>query len=130
MGITARKTGRLACGVLIAGGLAALLYLKFRTRPAEANYQRGVQLAAIQMDVEARDAFLEAIKRDETFAPPYRALAEMAASQQAFDASASYWKNYLLRAPKAKHARCMLALVELTAGMESPALADAEIELK
>src|SRR5207248_1384920 len=47
-----------------------------------------------------------------------------------FQASAKYWKDYLSRAPRAKHARCRLALVELASGMESPALADAEDELR
>jgi tetratricopeptide (TPR) repeat protein len=130
MGLIAGKSGRLACGVLFAVGLAALLWWKYRTSPAEASYLRGMQLAAIQMYPEARDAYLESIKRDAAYAPPYRALAEMSASQQALQTSINYWKDYLSRAPRAKHARCRLALVELASGMESLALADSEEELQ
>src|SRR5713226_7924225 len=87
MSFLAGNTGRLVFGAIVAGGVAALIYAKFRTPPAEASYQRGVQLAAVQMVPEARDAYLEAIKRDPSYAPPYRALAEMSASQRAFQAS-------------------------------------------
>src|SRR5262245_9011237 len=116
----ARRPVRIAAVGLMAAVVAAVVYWKLLPSPAQANFERGVQLAAIKMDLDARDAYLEAIRRDRAYAPPYRALAEMAASRGAFPVSVKYWQDYLARAPKAPHVRCRLASVELVAGEEAP----------
>ena len=123
------------CGLVLAvlvllAVAAPLLVRQLQSYRAAASYARGTQLAAAQIPLDARAAYLEAIRLDPGYAPPYRSLGEMAAAQRFFDVSVPYWKDYLAREPKAKHARCQLAYSELMAGLEVPALRDAESELE
>ena len=130
MAFRSALTGRHALGISLAVGVTAVLFWKLRPNPASASFERGRQLEAVKMTADARDAYLESVKRDPSFAPPYRALAELAASHGRFDVSAEYWRQYVARAPSAEHAYCRLAREEFRAGLEVPALADAERELR
>src|SRR5438132_6190332 len=103
------KHGRAAILLILAVGAAIFLFRHFAPSPAEAAFSRGEQLALIRMDPEARAAFEEATRLDPGYAPPYRALAEMAGRHGAFDVAASFWRSYVARDPRAKHAYCALA---------------------
>lgn len=126
-----RKSGRLALGaLLVVGGTALFLLWKSRPSPAAAAFERGKQLAAIGMIIDAGNAYMEAIQKDPRYTPPYRAIAEMSLQQGYPETSVEYWRKYLEREPQAVHARCQLAYSELMAGQEVPALRDAEEEIK
>lgn len=127
-----RNSFRLSILVIVGGvGLTALLlFWKTRPSPAAAAYNRGKTLEAVHLIVDAQATYHQAIQLDPRFAPPYRALAELAAANSDFAPSIGYWKAYLARAPKAQHAWCQLAYAELMAGLEVPALHDAERELQ
>ena len=124
------RNGRLALGLVVAAGGVALLFLMTRGSSAALTFERGRGLAAAGLTEEAADVYLEAIRQDPRYAPPYRALAEMSGAKGFYHVSADYWKKYIERAPEASHARCQLAYSQLMVGMEVPALADAEAELK
>ncbi len=123
---------RQALGLLLAGGLAVAAVCWWRTRPtaAEADYRRGRDLQAIGMTAEAQAAYLTATKQDPHYAPPYRALAEMAVSHGDAPTAVKYWKAFLARSPRAPHAWCRLAQMEALLHLEVPAMHDAEQELK
>lgn len=123
---------RLALGAIGVGGAATLIILWWTMRPSPAakEYRRGKDLAAIGMLNSAREAYTDAIRRDANYAPPYRALAEMAVSAGNNSASIGYWHAYLARAPQAKHAWARLAQAEMTGGLDVPALHDAQQELR
>src|SRR5690349_10946253 len=110
MPLTLTSRRWIVLGLLIMGGGAALFYIR-RILPsrAAASCERGTQLAAAQLPLDARAAFLEAIRLDPAYAPPYRALAEMASSQRFYDIAVGYWKEYIAREPAKKHTRCQLA---------------------
>jgi len=131
MSFLRRKSGRLALGAIFVGSGAALfLFWKSRPSPAASAYERGRHLAAIGMIVDAGNAYMEAIRLDPRYTPPYRAIAEMSIRQGFPETSIEYWNKYIEREPNARHARCQRAYSELMAGQEVPALRDAEQELK
>jgi len=117
---------------LVVGGGAFLFGSRFVAgfSPARGDYERGTQLAALKMTADARSAYLAAVRRDPRFAPPYRALAQMAAANGAYNDARQLWTDYLQRAPEAAHAWCGLAYAELMTGREVPALRAAEREIR
>ncbi len=129
MHLSKRNTGRLALGALVVGGVAALSSWMLRQSPAAASFVRGRQLEADHLIPEARDAYLDAIKINPRYAPPYRALAELASAYDRDDVAVGYWQEYLARDPMGIHARCRLADAELRSGLEQSALNHAEEEL-
>ena len=118
----------LIAGVAALAGVAA--WALMRGSPAAADYERGKRLAAIQMDVEAKEAYEAAIKADPRYSLSYRGLAELAEAHGALPEAIDYWRQYIQRAPDAEHVRCKLAIIEQRAGEEVAALRDAEDELK
>jgi len=124
---------RLVLGIFVAVSAAVLFcFLLFnrRSSPAAGPYERGRMLAEAQMIDAARAAYLEAVEADPAYAPPYRALAEMASRAGALDEAVEYWRQYVTRAPQSEHAWCRLAGAELRAGFQVSARRDAERELK
>lgn len=115
----------LALGVVVVG------FWWWRTRPSPAlqSYNQGKSLELVKMTGEALDAYKEAIRLDARFAPPYRAMAELATANGETAASIGWWKAFLERDPKAEHALCRLAQAEALNGLEKPAMKDAEREL-
>lgn len=122
---------RLVLGALcVAGGAGLFLFWKSRPSPAAAAYQRGKALSDARQTGEAVAAYEEAIRFDPRFAPPYRALAEIATDQGQVETAVTRWQDYLARDPKASHAWCRLAGARMRAGQGEEALQAAEQELK
>lgn len=129
------RRSTIACLVLaglVVGGGAFLFGGRFVAgfSSARGDYERGKHLAALKMTSDARNAYLAAVRRDPRFAPPYRALAQMAAADGAYNDARQLWTDYLQRAPGAAHAWCGLAYSELMIGREIPALRAAEREIR
>ncbi|HZP81549.1 MAG TPA: tetratricopeptide repeat protein [Chthonomonadaceae bacterium] len=125
------QSGRLVLGAMVVGiGAALFLYGRFRPSPAAAAYERGKILADAHLVEDAKAVYAEAIRLDPRFAPPYRALAEIAAAQGDQVAAIDYWQAYLAHAIKPKHAWCRLAECEFQIGKRASARRDAAKELQ
>ncbi len=96
---------------------------------AQDAYQRGNKLREADMVADAQIVFEEAIKRDPKYAPPYRALAEMATAAKDYRSAADLWFAYLELEPRAEHGWCRLANAEMMLGFEVPALEHSQKEL-
>ncbi len=116
--------------IFLAIGVALLLYVKSRPSPAITAFKRGESLLAVNMQNEAGDTFLEATRLDPKYAPPYRALAELAMQVNAFPLAAEYWQKYVKLDTKAKEAYSQLAYTQMMMGQEPSAYKSAEEELK
>lgn len=127
-----KKSGWFALGALIVGGMLSYTTLMLRSHVTGEirAYQRGQSLEAVQMPIEAQAAYEESIRLNPAYAPPYRALAECAVVRGDNEAAITYWKAFVLCAPQAPHAWCRLAQAEALAGLEKPAVGDAEQELR
>lgn len=122
---------RLTLGALCAlVGAGLFLLWKSQPSPAEAAYERGKTLASTQSLDAAVTAYQEAVRLDPRYAPPYRALAEIASDQGDLETAATRWQEYLSRAPHASHAWCRLAGVWMRANKGTEALRAAKEELK
>ncbi len=96
----------------------------------QTHWEKGKQFQAAHLPGEAQTEFMAALQADPEFAPVYRSLAELSMEQKDIPNALRGWKEYLRRDPKAEHARCRLAQLELSVGLEVPALKDAEEELR
>lgn len=116
--------------VVLIIGVALLFYLKSRPSPAEEAFKRGESLLAVSMQDEAGNAFLQATRLDPKYAPPFRSLALLAMSINAYPLAVEYWQKYAVLDPKAKEAYSQLAYAQMMMGQEVPAYKSAEEELK
>jgi tetratricopeptide (TPR) repeat protein len=122
---------RLVLAALCAAvGAGHFLFWKFRPSPAAAAYARGKALADARLTADAVAVYQEALRLDPRYAPPYRALAEIAADRGDLPTAIRRWQEYLALEPNAPHAWCRLTGVLMRAGRGTEALVTAERELK
>ncbi|HET6385668.1 MAG TPA: tetratricopeptide repeat protein [Armatimonadota bacterium] len=118
--------------LLLLGALGAALLIWFLIQPSAArqDYQRGADLAKVQLWPEAAAAWKQAIHSNPRFVPPYRKLADLYEQQGDETDAIKVWRDLAKRVPSAKHVLCQLSADEGAAGLQAPALNDAEKELK
>src|SRR5262249_27379559 len=127
---TNRLPVRLLLGACcVAAGAGLFLFWKSQPSPAAAAYARGNALT-VARSLDAAAAYQEAVRLDPRYAPPYRALAEIASDQGDLDTAITRWQEYLARAPRAPHAWCRLAGAWMRANRGTEALQAAKQELK